>query len=549
MGIRLFLFLLFVQCLLHSCANQLALTGGPRDEDPPVLDTTVSFKNYQTSFIKSNIDLYFDEFVSLRNPIKQVVISPPLDYIPVIENRGKRVSIKFGDEEVLKENATYVINFGESIVDFNESNKLENFTLVFSTGNYIDSLSIRGGVVKAFDKAPAEEVLVMLYESKEDSVVYQERPFYFAKTLEDGTFQIENLRADTFKLVVLKDENLNYLYDPQSEEIGFLDSLIILTDSSTFDLDLEIFREYSKPRYSSYEVTDLGRLQLQFTGDPELASISILDSTGYFIQKGRIDGEVVLWYQALDRPQLTLEYVDEEEERDTISFRINTRNTDPFPEDILLVGVNENDGVGIHPDQSMILEFDRPIASLSPENMVVIDTSSADTLSIVMAQDTLPSTKVSIESAWPQEASLKVELLPGALTDIFGSINDTIERYVSIAAPNDFGSLNLQLENFPDEIPFVVEIKSGENSMGRYTFKATSFNISLERLVPGSYSVHFIADTNDNGKWDPGNYLNKVQSERYYQASIQDIREDWELEQSIYFDQLNAVVKDDSEDE
>ena len=127
-----------------ACGNQVPLTGGPRDESPPVLDTLESTRNNQIRFEKQPINLTFDEFVNLRDASKQILISPPLDKPPIINSRLKKVSVAFDEDEVLKENATYVINFGNSIVDFNEGNKLENYTFVFSTGDYIDSLSIKG---------------------------------------------------------------------------------------------------------------------------------------------------------------------------------------------------------------------------------------------------------------------------------------------------------------------------------------------------------------------------------------------------------------------
>ena len=184
--------------LFGSCHNQIQLTGGPKDEAPPVLDTTLSTPNNQVRFDKQEITLYFDEYVSVRDPIKQILVTPPLIYAPQVTERLERITFEFDDKEVLKENATYVINFGESIIDYNESNKLENFTMVFSTGDYIDSLSIRGNVIDSKTQQASPEYLVMLYESVYDSVVYKEKPFYFARTDMEGQFEINNLRADTF---------------------------------------------------------------------------------------------------------------------------------------------------------------------------------------------------------------------------------------------------------------------------------------------------------------------------------------------------------------
>ena len=71
--------------LTISCAQQQPLNGGPRETFPPKLIKEVSTPNFQTNFEKKDIDLVFDEYIELRDVIKQVVVSPPLNYIPTVE--------------------------------------------------------------------------------------------------------------------------------------------------------------------------------------------------------------------------------------------------------------------------------------------------------------------------------------------------------------------------------------------------------------------------------------------------------------------------------
>ena len=114
---------------------------------------------------------------------------------------------------------------------------------MFSTGDYIDSLSIKGQVKDAFTDEPIPEMIVMLYIDDRDSIPFLQRPFYFAQSDENGNFSINNLRADTFKIVVIEDLNLSYTYNPESERIGFLETPYILTDSSSQEIELQLFKE------------------------------------------------------------------------------------------------------------------------------------------------------------------------------------------------------------------------------------------------------------------------------------------------------------------
>ena len=133
--------------MFYGCASGGQLTGGPKDTSPPVLDTLKSAPLQPLNYFPRRLEFFFDEFVQVKDPTKQVLVSPPLTYIPKVKERGKKVTFEFDPKEVLREDATYTINFGEAIVDFREGNKLSNFTYVFSTGDYIDSLSLKGRII------------------------------------------------------------------------------------------------------------------------------------------------------------------------------------------------------------------------------------------------------------------------------------------------------------------------------------------------------------------------------------------------------------------
>ncbi|MFO8128283.1 MAG: Ig-like domain-containing protein [Bacteroidales bacterium] len=215
---------LFLAC----CANPSAPTGGPRDVYPPQMLGSEP-PNATTGFESGRIRLYFDEFVKLNNPAGEVFISPPLEETPEYKTRGKSVIIDLN--QALKDSTTYSIFLGKAVTDITEGNPMPYTTYVFSTGDVLDSLSLAGRVMRARDLEPQQDVLVMLYPAGSDtipldSVPYLIRPFYVAKTLEDGSFVLNNLRPGKYKMFALNDMNKNYLYDQPTEEIAFVDSLV-----------------------------------------------------------------------------------------------------------------------------------------------------------------------------------------------------------------------------------------------------------------------------------------------------------------------------------
>src|SRR5690606_3950919 len=200
--------------------------------------------NFSTHFDKKELIIQFDEYVKLKDVNKQLIVSPPLkhrlDITPY--NATKQISIRFRD--TLQPNTTYSLNFGQSIEDNNEGNKLQGYRYVFSTGSYIDSLSISGYVKDALDKDTESFVSVMLYEVNQefnDSIVYKENPRYITNTLDSIAFSLENIKEGNYLLIALQDKNNNNRFDPKQDKIGFHPEVISIPTQETFKL--KMFKE------------------------------------------------------------------------------------------------------------------------------------------------------------------------------------------------------------------------------------------------------------------------------------------------------------------
>jgi hypothetical protein len=122
--------------LLWTCANVSAPTGGAKDETPPKLLSTIP-KQGQTNFPGKGITLEFDEYLKLKNPKEEIIITPNIKDTKFTVKKNL-VLIEF--PEKLAENTTYSIAFREAIQDLNEGNPAEDLHLAFSTGDVIDSL-------------------------------------------------------------------------------------------------------------------------------------------------------------------------------------------------------------------------------------------------------------------------------------------------------------------------------------------------------------------------------------------------------------------------
>ena len=218
--------LLTLPVLCWQCAQQGSPTGGPKDEDPPVVEECHP-PNYSTRFEAKKIEITFDEYIVLDNVNQELVVSPPMEEKPQVKLKKKTLVIQF--EEELKDSTTYTLNFGSAIKDLHEGNKLLNYEYVFSTGDVLDSLSVKGTLLYAEDLTkPDEPVSILLYDDLRDSVPLLDIPLYVGRSDDSGVFSVNNLKEGEYKVFALKDGNYNTLFDLPTEEIAFLDTTLTL---------------------------------------------------------------------------------------------------------------------------------------------------------------------------------------------------------------------------------------------------------------------------------------------------------------------------------
>ncbi len=233
--------------LISACAKVGTISGGETDTIPPVLLTSIPL-NYSTNFTGKKVKVSFNEFIDLKDITKEFMVSPPLSKLPEVRNINKDLIITPLDS--LRPNTTYTLSFGNSVVDFTAGNPVQNFEFVFSTGNSVDSLSVHGRLLNAFDLNPLKEpVYVMLYNNLNDSAPYNTLPSYICRTDKFGRFRLNNLKASDYRLFALKDANNNMKFDLLSESIAFADSIIHLSPLPMKDI-VELFPDTTRKNVS-----------------------------------------------------------------------------------------------------------------------------------------------------------------------------------------------------------------------------------------------------------------------------------------------------------
>ena len=559
-----------------SCANtSTPPMGGPKDTIPPVLlSVEPAPGSVDIPLEGTTITLKFDEYIApLKDVLKEVFISPPLEKNVVAKLRGKGVVVSF--ETPLDSATTYTLSFGNSIVDNNEGNKFSPYTITFSTGSHIDSMLCSGYILDALTLQPVYAVKTALYKDHSDSVIYNTLPSAMSKTDSSGYFVIRNIPSKDYQAFAFIDENNNNRYDPGSEMVAFLDSLIyptkVLKDSMPELKPYNRKDSTAAPRPGDYTMYLFKEDPfVQFIRDskrPEERRVTI----GFGAPKAQvtsvsfdgIDSSAILREFNLRRDTLDLWIADRELKLpDTLKLAItyyksdSLRNLSPITEQLKLV-YNKKDT--LKPLEVTIksspetINRDGFVISL-PEPLVSI---LHDSIKLELANVRGDPTRMPYEIVKDTASHLKYRIVPkelltkgskltltipeGSFTGTSGATNKAVNSDVSIPTDNKLSSLSLSITAGIEGRVIVELMDDKKKTVHQSSFVEGTADTKLEfpYIKAGKYSIRISHDANGNGIIDPGNIRERKQPEKVIIYTLPDgnnviiVGEGMEIEQII----------------
>lgn len=513
--------------LIYACANRGYPEGGPKDTTPPEVVTEVP-ESFSKNFDKKRVNIYFNEFVQLKDVNEKFIFSPPLKKNPKVSLRGKYIQISIGD--TLKPNTTYSMDFADAIVDNNEGNPLGFYRYVFSTGDIIDTLEVGGQVVNAESDEPMLNLLVALYENHADSVPLLQLPDYIARTDSSGRFRFTNLKDAVYRIAALEDNNKDKKYTPEAEMFAFLDSTIHpivmpmtridtfrlierIADNDTVYRDSIVTQEYMGFGPSNLRLRIFQeKLTQLYMVDDERKERERLDFV--FSIPGRNDLQVRLWDTLATEPLPENWYFSEHSAgNDTISLWINDSTV--YKKDTLNVILTylRSDSTGQHSlyadttrytfrekkktelrnkkeetpkiefleilsnvsgdldlGKRMYLEFKRPVDKSGLKNMRLLE--KVDTLyqpvPFELEEDSLKIRRVYVDAIWKQGSDYKVEIDSAVVYDIYGRFNDKWEKKFKVKKEEQYGKVMLNLKGVTGKtIVQIYKSEGGKSENGK----------------------------------------------------------------------------------
>lgn len=528
--------IVFVTLLLFSnCAKKGAPSGGPKDSIPPLIIRS-SPENFTTNFGDDEIRIYFDEYIKLKDLQQNLIISPPLEYQPIITPLGTSKVLKIKILDTLEDNTTYSFNFGKSIVDNNEENEFEYFKYIFSTGSYIDSLTVKGKIEDALLPRSDKPTTVMLYEMTEafsDSIIYSEKPTYIATTKDSTqTFELTNLKEGNYLLIALQEELSNYTFEPKKDKIGFINETVTTPNDSSYGISL--FKEI--PDYKIARPSHVAKNKIVFGYDGNADSLKV--SPISILPEGFTSK--VYWDPKADSLNYYFKPAIDIEQTDTLLFLVSNnlqldtlavRMRDLFADSLKISRIGLTKAI---PRDTLKLQFNNPLITVDDEKIKVMDKDSMQIPVTTWVDE--KSNIASILFNKIDEQQYTIEILPEAFTDFFENTNDTLAYGIRTLEISDYGELSMTLINIK-KFPIIVELVDSKYKVVASRYLNENVPLYFDYLYPDQYYFRIIYDDNKNKIWDTGSFLDRRQPEKviYFSRQI-DIRPNFYIKETFTLD-------------
>lgn len=568
----------------HSCANTTTPpSGGPKDTIPPVItEISPALGEVNVPTHGTKLEIKFNEYVTVKDP-KSLFLSPPLEKSPKYKLKGKGVVITF--ESDLDSNKTYTLDLTNAIGDNNEGNMFPGFTLVFSTGDHIDSMMVTGIVQDCNTLQPIKGATVMLYKDHADSALFLHRPDAAVKTDDWGFFSLRNIQDTVYRMYAIWDENNNNIYEAETEKVAFIDTLIkpvtVVNDSipelQKYDMkdtvhclarntefELNLFRE--KPRRQM--IVNKERVGERTAYITFMAPYAQIDSIWI---EGVSDDKLITQFNII-QDSLEIWVNDPKPQPDTMKINVRYMKTDTlgmlnnFTEKVYLAmpkgskstgksstrDIKKEDTTAVFTltaapetveQYGFVMEFKYPLVEsafdslqfryLNPRQQESFDKYTVE-------QDSLNLRKYTIRPA--------VTLQPGyeyflkvphrKFKDINGFYNDSTEVKVTLPSDDKLSSMSLVLSNVNNKYIIDLLNEKRDKVLRSYIIDKDE-TLTFPYIKAGKYSIRITEDLNRNGIVDTGSLLDHKQPEkvRFYKLEdgtfLIDIPEMVEIEQSI----------------
>lgn len=199
----------------------------------------------------------------------------------------------------------------------------------------------------------------------------------------------------------------------------------------------------------------------------------------------------------------------------------------------------------------IILSSPQPVASLDESAIKlyeIVNDSTMKSLKFTFGEDEKEARAYRLVYRWNQNKKYLLTIDSASIYDIYGATNDSIGKRFSVVPEEKFSTIYLNITNLKGNA--VVQLMNSTQKVLETQKVIQDQEIGFFYLKPDKYYFSLFYDTNDNGKWDVGNYLEKRQAEevRFFPKMIEtkayyEMEDNWDVEGTSILDQKPKSLK------
>lgn len=504
-------FIFFGIFLIFSCAQVGRISGGEVDVfAPKPIEEKTSPKFLSTNFSGSHVEICFDEFFRLKNPVENIVMVPPHADIKA-SYKGKSLFLDWKDS--LEPNTTYSIYLNNATVDLTEGND-SIVQYVFSTGNYIDSLSYSVRVVDAWSQKPIAKATVLLSDKETDKLKS------FAYTDEDGFAEMSFLKPDEYKISVFKDLNGD-LERQKNEPIAFTHEDVFFLKKTKLDsIPYRLFSPLEEPRITTKKL--IGPNSFFISGNRSLKKTEIKINNESILLKNIIyhkEDSIEVFWNTKNKTKAEIS-LNGPVFKDTFLLRFSEKTTKAK----FTLKENNNSFI-FNPSDTVSFNTNDIIESFDTSKIFILNPSDSSFFKFFDVSKN--KNKISFHMEKPPTPKLKFIFQKGALHSLNDSIDSCVFSVV-LKSLDELGSIRLDLSYY--KTPIVCQLRKNGRLFKEEFVLDPQKSFFIKEIPPGEYSFAIIKDENKNGVWDVGSLKEKKQPESVdFYTKTTKVRPGWEV--------------------
>jgi len=277
--------IIFLLIFLASCANIQPPSGGPEDKEPPKI--TEYFPENNSLNYKGPIKITFDKYMDRSKVIENINIIPEAKF--TVDWRAKELELNFTEE--LKENTTYSVNLGTEYSDIYGNKPSMSHSIVFSSGESIDSGRIKGRLISEKKQGKYIFCYSNLFHNFDTLDYSKTKPDYKIQIGSSGEFVIPGLKDGVYRIIAVEDVLKNGLIDPNDTYgVAIEDVGVLKAQSRNIELKGGILIDKTSPEIMNISSTFSNLINIRYSEKMNDSSVynskfTLLDSNHNILAK------------------------------------------------------------------------------------------------------------------------------------------------------------------------------------------------------------------------------------------------------------------------